>query len=55
MEERFQLAESVKAKANSLVKAGKHTFARARYDRLLRLMETTRDYENQVGAALHDC
>jgi hypothetical protein len=48
MEERFGLADRIKTMANSLVKAGKHAFARARYDRLLRMLESTRDYETQV-------
>lgn len=54
MPERFELAERVKAKANALVKAGKHRFARARYDRMLRLMESTRDFETQVGALVSE-
>lgn len=50
MEARFVIAERVKSKANALVKAGKHKFAQNRYDRLLKLMESTRDYEAQVSS-----
>ncbi len=31
---------------------GKHTFARARYDRLLRMMESTRDWNTDVSPPL---
>jgi hypothetical protein len=51
MEARFALAERVKAKANALVKAGRHSFAAPRYERLLRLMESTRDWEDEVRSA----
>ncbi|KAL6761780.1 hypothetical protein V8C86DRAFT_765815 [Haematococcus lacustris] len=47
MAERFLLVERAKAKANSLVKAGRYQYAQARYDRLLKLMESTRDFETQ--------
>mmetsp|Transcript_1261 Transcript_1261/g.3505 ORF Transcript_1261/g.3505 Transcript_1261/m.3505 type:complete len:651 (-) Transcript_1261:236-2188(-) len=45
-EERFALVERVKAKANELVRGGKHAYARARYERIARLMDTTRDWED---------
>lgn len=50
MPDRFQLAERMKAKANDLYRAGKYGYARARYERLARLLDSTRDFETQVRA-----
>ena len=47
MDERFPLAEKLKGKGNDLFRAKRYKFARARYERLLRMLESTRDYENQ--------
>ncbi|GFR52572.1 hypothetical protein Agub_g15164 [Astrephomene gubernaculifera] len=46
-EERYTLAERLKAKGNELFRKQQFKHAKARYDRLLRLLESTRDYEEQ--------
>ncbi|GLI61315.1 hypothetical protein VaNZ11_003671 [Volvox africanus] len=46
-EERYVLAERLKSKGNELFRKGQHKYARARYERLLRLLESTRDFETQ--------
>ena len=47
MEDRFGLAERLKAKGNDLFRSKRYKYARARYERLLRMLESTRDYETQ--------
>ncbi|MEW5297478.1 MAG: hypothetical protein WDW36_000684 [Sanguina aurantia] len=47
MDERLQLSERIKAKAGELYRRKQYGFARARYDRLLRMLESTRDFETQ--------
>ncbi|GAX74288.1 hypothetical protein CEUSTIGMA_g1737.t1 [Chlamydomonas eustigma] len=47
MEERFILAEKLKAKGNDLFRAKKYGYARARYERLQRMLDSTRDYTSQ--------
>ena len=51
MAERYTLAERLKAKANELFKRQRYEFARARYTRLLRLLESTRDFETDDEVA----
>ena len=55
--EKLKIAERSKAKGNALFKAGRLRFARARYDRLLRQLETPRDFETQedVDRCVHGC
>jgi len=47
-EERWELADKLKAKANELYRARRHEHARAAYERLLRMLDSTRDYETEV-------
>lgn len=47
MDERLQLAGKMKDKGNELYKQGKYQYARARYERLSRLLDSTRDFESQ--------
>eukprot|EP00798_Chlamydomonas_sp_ICE-L_P005152 gene5152-34966_t len=47
MDERLVIAKKAKAKGNQLFKAGRHKYARAKYEALLRQLESTRDYETQ--------
>lgn len=47
MEERFAIAEKMKAKGNELFKTKRYKYARARYERLLRMLDSTRDFERQ--------
>lgn len=51
MEERYTLTERLKAKANDLFKRQRYEYARARYTRLLRLLESTRDFETDDEVA----
>lgn len=48
MADRFFLAENIRAKANALFRSKRYVFARRRYERLLRLAQSTRDYEEQA-------
>lgn len=47
MGERFAIAEKMKAKGNELFKTKRYKYARARYERLLRMLDSTRDFERQ--------
>ncbi|PNW88165.1 hypothetical protein CHLRE_01g017200v5 [Chlamydomonas reinhardtii] len=53
-EARYTLAERLKSKGNDLFKRGQHKFARARYERLLRLLDSTRDFETEEEVAKID-
>lgn len=51
MEERYALCEKLKAKANQLFKRQRYAHARGRYTRLLRLLDSTRDFETDEEMA----
>ncbi|KXZ48761.1 hypothetical protein GPECTOR_25g345 [Gonium pectorale] len=53
-EERYAVAERLKAKGNDLYRRQQYKFARARYDRLIRLLESTRDFETDEQVARID-
>ncbi|KAG2493708.1 hypothetical protein HYH03_008222 [Edaphochlamys debaryana] len=53
-EERYEVADRLKSKGNELYKRGQHKFARARYERLLRLLDSTRDFETEEQVARVD-
>ncbi|GBF92152.1 peptidyl-prolyl cis-trans isomerase [Raphidocelis subcapitata] len=46
-EERWALLDRLKARGNALYKAGKHKYASNRYQRILQLVDSTRDFEDQ--------
>ncbi|KAG1666907.1 hypothetical protein FOA52_005967 [Chlamydomonas sp. UWO 241] len=54
MAQRFVIAERIKAKGNELFRAKKPAWARSNYERLMRLLDSTRDYETNEEVAQMD-